>query len=95
MPQSYRIGAGVDLAVLRLDTDSASMSVDIGSSADLMLGETVIALGNPFGLGHTVTTGVVSASIVLLKRNDESIKTLFKRMLVSIREQGATGEYRW
>ena len=51
----------LDLAVLRLDSDSTSMSVDIGSSADLMLGETVIALGNPFGLGHTVTTGVISA----------------------------------
>ena len=50
----------LDLAVLRLDTDSESMSVDIGNSADLMLGETVIALGNPFGLGHTVTTGVIS-----------------------------------
>ena len=37
------------------------MAVEIGSSADLMLGETVIALGNPFGLGHTVTTGVISA----------------------------------
>lgn len=51
----------LDLAVLRLNTDSSSMAVDIGSSADLMLGETVIALGNPFGLGHTVTTGVISA----------------------------------
>lgn len=51
----------LDLAVLRLNMDSTSMSVEIGSSSDLMLGETVIALGNPFGLGHTVTTGVISA----------------------------------
>ena len=51
----------LDLAVLRLNTESTSMAVEIGSSADLMLGETVIALGNPFGLGHTVTTGVISA----------------------------------
>ena len=51
----------LDLAVLRLNMDSTSMAVEIGSSSDLMLGETVIALGNPFGLGHTVTTGVISA----------------------------------
>jgi S1-C subfamily serine protease len=33
----------------------------MGSSDDLMIGETVIAIGNPFGFSHTVTTGVISA----------------------------------
>jgi S1-C subfamily serine protease len=33
----------------------------MGSSEDLMIGETVIAIGNPFGFSHTVTTGVISA----------------------------------
>ena len=33
----------------------------MGNSDDLMIGETVIAIGNPFGLSHTVTTGVISA----------------------------------
>lgn len=51
----------LDLAVLRLNTKQSSDAVTIGNSEDLMLGETVIALGNPFGLGHTVTTGVISA----------------------------------
>lgn len=51
----------LDLAVLKLTREDASPSVEIGTSDDLMLGETVIALGNPFGLGHTVTTGVISA----------------------------------
>ena len=55
------IAAELDLAVLRLDKDSTSTAVDIGSSESLLLGESVIALGNPFGLGHTVTTGVLLA----------------------------------
>ncbi len=52
----------LDLAVLRLRDASGLTTVEIGSSADLMLGEPVIAIGNPFGLGHTVTTGVLSAT---------------------------------
>ena len=55
------IAPELDLAVLRLEKDSTSTAVDIGSSESLLLGESVIALGNPFGLGHTVTTGVISA----------------------------------
>ncbi len=50
-----------DLAVLRLDTDEKVPSVAPGSSADLMVGEPVIAIGNPFGLSNSVTTGVLSA----------------------------------
>jgi len=50
-----------DLAVLRLDTDEEVPWVAPGSSADLMVGEPVIAIGNPFGLSNSVTTGVVSA----------------------------------
>ena len=50
-----------DLAVLQLDTREALPWIPLGSSADLMVGEPVIAIGNPFGLSHTVTTGVVSA----------------------------------
>ena len=50
-----------DLAVLRLETDEKLPWVPLGSSGDLMVGEPVIAIGNPFGLSHTVTTGVVSA----------------------------------
>jgi len=51
-----------DLAVLRLvDTTGTLPALPMGSSKDLMIGETVIAIGNPLGLSHTVTTGVVSA----------------------------------
>jgi Do/DeqQ family serine protease len=50
-----------DLAVLRIREDAVLPSVPMGSSEDLMIGESVIAIGNPFGFSHTVTTGVVSA----------------------------------
>jgi S1-C subfamily serine protease len=48
--------------VLRIDAGRALPYIALGSSDDLMIGETVIAIGNPFGLSHTVTTGVVSAT---------------------------------
>ena len=52
----------LDLAVLQLDIPETSLpAIPIGRSRDVLLGETVIAIGNPFGLGHTVTTGVISA----------------------------------
>ena len=50
-----------DLAVLRLKNASNVPSVRMGDSSDLMPGESVIAIGNPFGFSHTVTTGVISA----------------------------------
>jgi len=50
-----------DLAVLRIESDNPLPTVEMGSGQDLMIGETVIAIGNPFGFSHTVTTGVISA----------------------------------
>jgi len=50
-----------DLAVLKIDADEKLPWVEPGSSDDLLVGEPVIAIGNPFGLSHTVTTGVISA----------------------------------
>ncbi len=50
-----------DLAVLKVDSPEPLPSTAIGMSGDMMVGEKVIAIGNPFGLSHTVTTGVVSA----------------------------------
>ena len=50
-----------DLAVLKIDSEEGLPSIEMGTSDDLMIGETVIAIGNPFGFSHTVTTGVISA----------------------------------
>lgn len=55
------VDADSDLAVLRIQSDTPLPSVDLGDSDDIMIGETIIAIGNPFGFSHTVTTGVVSA----------------------------------
>ena len=51
-----------DLAVLRLGrTAHLPPPLAIGTSADLKVGQSTFAIGNPFGLDHTLTTGVISA----------------------------------
>ncbi|MBI4580566.1 MAG: trypsin-like peptidase domain-containing protein, partial [Planctomycetes bacterium] len=50
-----------DLAVLKIKDKGPFPAVILGRSNDLMIGETVIAIGNPLGYEHTVTTGIVSA----------------------------------
>jgi S1-C subfamily serine protease len=51
-----------DLAVLQIRAPAGSLApITVGTSADLKVGQRVLAIGNPFGLDHTLTTGVVSA----------------------------------
>jgi S1-C subfamily serine protease len=54
--------AEYDLAVLRLQGDVGALRpITVGSSKDLRVGQTAIAIGNPFGFDTTMTTGIVSA----------------------------------
>jgi S1-C subfamily serine protease len=50
-----------DLAVLKIDVPKPLAPLPIGSSADLRVGQTTLAIGNPFGLDWTLTTGIISA----------------------------------
>uniref|UniRef100_UPI003BAB95F2 DegQ family serine endoprotease n=1 Tax=Stappia sp. TaxID=1870903 RepID=UPI003BAB95F2 len=50
-----------DIAVLKVEPESPLPAVSFGSSDAMRVGEWVMAIGNPFGLGGTVTTGIVSA----------------------------------
>lgn len=59
-----------DLAVLRIDAPAKRLQpIPIGTSKDLQVGQSVFAIGNPFGLDQTLTTGVISA----LNREIESV----------------------
>ncbi|QPJ65417.1 MAG: Do family serine endopeptidase [Candidatus Nitrohelix vancouverensis] len=61
--EAHLVGADIrsDLAVVKIDAKEALPYVKMGASSDLMIGESIIAIGNPFGLQHTVTSGIISA----------------------------------
>jgi len=50
-----------DLALIRIKPEGELVPLPLGDSDDLEIGDWVVAIGNPFGLGHTVTAGIVSA----------------------------------
>jgi serine protease Do len=51
----------MDLAMIKVDAGRALQAIAIGSSADLMVGETVLTIGNAFGYENTVSAGIISA----------------------------------
>jgi len=52
--------AGTDIALLQIEANNLQ-SLDLGNSDELRVGDFVLAIGNPFGIGQTVTSGIVSA----------------------------------
>lgn len=62
--------ADTDLAVLKVSSRAPLPAARLGTSADLMIGESVIAIGSPLGLKKTVTVGVVSALGRTIKNED-------------------------
>lgn len=79
-----------DLAILRVETDGRLPDIEMGNSDDMMIGETVIAIGNPFGFSHTVTTGVVSA-INRSVRTDDAVYHDFIQIDASINPGNSGG----
>ena len=66
-----------DIAVLQLDTEENFIPVKFGDSDKARIGDWVIAIGNPFGLGGTVTSGIISARnrSIGLSRYEDYIQT--------------------
>ncbi len=50
----------IDVALLKIEADGPLPYLKLGASEEARVGDRVIAIGNPFGLGHTVTTGILS-----------------------------------
>jgi serine protease Do len=67
----------MDIAVLQLETDEKFIPVAFGDSDKARIGDWVIAIGNPFGLGGTVTAGIISARnrSIGLSRYEDFIQT--------------------
>jgi S1-C subfamily serine protease len=66
---------GSDLAVLKIDVPPEDLVVaELGDSGSLQVGQRAIAIGNPFGLERTVTTGIVSSLGRTLDRDDSQFQ---------------------
>lgn len=66
---------GSDLAVLQIDAPADILSIaELGESSSLRVGQRAIAIGNPFGLERTVTTGIISSLSRTLRRDDSAFQ---------------------
>jgi S1-C subfamily serine protease len=66
---------GSDLAVLKIDVPTEELTVaELGESSSLKVGQRAIAIGNPFGLERTMTTGIISSLGRTLSRTDSNFQ---------------------
>jgi len=87
------VGADIksDLAVIKIDSDRPLPFVKMGRSDDLMIGETVVAIGNPYGLKHTVTTGIISALDRTIRAGEKQVFSDFIQVDASINPGNSGG----
>ncbi len=87
------VGADIksDLAVIKIDPNRPLPYVQMGRSNDLMIGETVVAIGNPFGLKHTVTTGIISAVDRTIRASEKQVFNDFIQVDASINPGNSGG----
>ena len=72
-----------DLAVLKIDSKTKLKPIPLGTSSNLLVGQKVFAIGNPFGLDQTLTTGVISGL-------GREIKALTKRPIYDVIQTDAS-----
>jgi len=68
--QLVGIDEGTDIAVLKINATNLPRPVQLGDSSAVNVGDWAIAIGNPFGLDHTVTVGVISAKARVVQLSD-------------------------
>jgi len=87
------IGADIksDLAIIKINSAKPLPYVEMGRSDDLMIGEQVLAIGNPFGLQHTVTTGIISALNRNIRAGENMVYSDFIQLDASINPGNSGG----
>lgn len=68
----------LDLAVLKIEADIDLPTVTLGDSNSIRVGDWVVAIGNPYGLDHTVTVGVISAKSRPMTIDDRQYRNLLQ-----------------
>lgn len=78
--QARKVGADhdLDLAVLKIDAGNDLPTIPLGNSDSVRVGDWVVAIGNPYGLDHTVTVGVISAKGRPVTVEDRRYKNLLQ-----------------
>jgi Do/DeqQ family serine protease len=77
---AQKVGADsdLDLAVLKIDAEGDLPYVSMGDSDSVRVGDWVVAIGNPYGLDHTVTVGVISAKGRPMTIEDKQYRNLLQ-----------------